>query len=282
VITAIVTTRNSARTLEACLRSVRAQEGPRPELVVVDNFSTDDTQMMGKRYSDRFEQAGPERSRQRNIGAAMASNRYLLFLDSDMVLPGGILMECLEECAKGSEAVIIPEISFGLGYWTACKALERSCYPGDDTIESPRFIDRQLFDQVSGFDEQLWGGEDWDLTARLRERGARMSRIKTALLHDEGKLTLLGAMRTKYYYGRSMPIYIRKHPDLARRQLKLLRPAFFKHLDLLARRPWLTVGMFTLKTCEVLSGAFGTAVAWRGSTPSTRGASQHAAGDHES
>jgi glycosyltransferase involved in cell wall biosynthesis len=232
-------------------------------LVVVDNFSADNTAAIARRYADQFQQAGPERSRQRNLGAAIAATEFLLFVDSDMVLTPGIPVECLDRVRAGDRAVIIPEISVGGGYWSACKALERSCYVGDDTLEAPRFIDRRLFEDLSGFDERLWAGEDWDLTARIRERGDQIGRIQTALIHDEGKLSLVGAMRTKYYYGKSMPLYIRKHRSLARSQLKLLRPAFFKRRDLLMRRPWLTIGMFTLKSCEILSGGLGTLMNWR-------------------
>ena len=35
--------------------------------------------------------------------------------------------------------VVIPERSFGEGYWTAVKTLERDCYLGDETI--PSFAD---------------------------------------------------------------------------------------------------------------------------------------------
>src|SRR5689334_8255235 len=99
-VSVIVPTRNSAATLEACLRSVLAQTEP-VELLVVDNFSTDATPAIGRALASTFEQAGPERSRQRNVGAARASGAYLLFVDSDMVLPPSLAAECLERSAQG-------------------------------------------------------------------------------------------------------------------------------------------------------------------------------------
>jgi glycosyltransferase involved in cell wall biosynthesis len=259
----VVTTRNSAKTLEACLRSVRNQTVPRLTVVVVDNFSRDGTPTIGRRLADRFEQAGPERSRQRNLGAGMTSGTYLLFLDSDMVLQPSVVEECLAETGRGAGAVIIPEVSAGEGYWAACKALERSCYVGDDTIEAPRFIKRRVFDELAGFDEELTGEEDWDLAVRIRQSGARVGRTKTPLWHDEGRLTLGETMRAKYYYGRTMRQYMRKQPEAARSQLRLFRPAYFRHLDLLARRPWLTAGMFLMKTSEIAAGGLGVLAGWR-------------------
>src|SRR5439155_24891828 len=97
----------------------------------------------------------------------MASGNFLLLIDSDMVLQPQIVDECLSAVLRGAQAVIVPEVSIGEGYWSACKALERSCYVGDDAIEAPRFVQRQIFADVNGFDEELTGGEDWDLAARI-------------------------------------------------------------------------------------------------------------------
>jgi len=255
----IVPTRDSAATLEACLRSIREQTVP-VELVVVDNFSSDATPDVARRFASIFQQAGPERSRQRNLGAVRAGGAYLLFVDSDMVLPRSAVAECLEQAALGFRAAIIPEVSSGRGFWAAAKALERACYVGDDSIEAARFFERGLFQELGGFDEALTGEEDWDLTARVRERGLPIARTPTPLTHDEGALRLRETMRTKFYYGRTMARYMAKHRGATRAQLTLFRPAFRRHADLLRAHPVLTAGMVAMKTCEAAAGAFGTAV----------------------
>ena len=253
----IVTTRNSGLTLEACLRSIQQQTTP-VELIVVDNFSTDDTPAIARRYATRFEQAGPERSRQRNLGAGLATGAFLLFIDSDMVLAPNTVAECLEQARAGMRAVIVPEVSEGEGFWAACKALERATYVGDDSIEAARFIEARLFIELGGFDEELTGEEDWDLTARIRQRGIAIGRTATPLVHDEGRLKLRETMRTKFYYGRTMARYLRKHPRAARSQMRLFRPAFFRNRRLLQAQPLRTLGMLAMKTCEVGAGALGT------------------------
>ena len=255
----IVTTRNSAATLEACLKSVQQQTVP-VTLIVVDNFSTDGTPAIARRYASDFLQAGPERSRQRNLGAAMAAGTFPLFVDSDMVLAPSTVAESLEQAKAGFRAVIVPEVSEGQGFWAACKALERACYVGDDTIEAARFIEKGLFDELGGFDEELTGEEDWDLTARIRARGLPAGRSRTPLIHDEGRLRLGETMRTKFYYGRTMARYLRKHPRTARSQARLFRPAFFRNRRLLRAQPLRTAGMFAMKSGELGAAALGTVI----------------------
>jgi glycosyltransferase involved in cell wall biosynthesis len=256
---AIVTTRNSAATLEACLKSIR-QQTVAVTLIVVDNFSTDGTPAIAQRYATDFLQAGPERSRQRNLGATMAAGTFLFFVDSDMVLAPSTVAECLEQAQAGFRAVIVPEVSEGQGFWAACKALERACYVGDDTIEAARFMEKGLFHELGGFDEELTGEEDWDLTARIRARGLSVGRSRTPLIHDEGRLRLSETMRTKFYYGRTMARYLRKHPRTARSQARLFRPAFFRNRRLLRAKPLRTVGMFAMKSGELGAAALGTVI----------------------
>src|ERR1700694_2047383 len=110
MVSAIVTTRNSAATLEACLSSIRKQTHPEVELIVVDNGSTDATVEIASRYADSVVQVGPERSAQRNHGARLATGAQLLFIDSDMELAPDVVADCLATLeSTGMPAVIIPE-----------------------------------------------------------------------------------------------------------------------------------------------------------------------------
>lgn len=260
LVSAIVPTRNSGRTLWACLESLRAQTHEPLELVVVDNGSTDDTVRIGETLADLVLSKGPERSAQRNEGARRASGSCFLFVDSDMVVEPRVVAECVSLAASGAGAVVIPETSFGEGYWARCKALERSCYVGDELIEAARFFARGVFEACGGFDEELPAGpEDWDLHERVRADGAAIARTSALIHHDEGALRLGGLARKKYYYGRAMADYRRKHPELARRQLSVVRPAFVRHWRRLAADPLPAAGMVVMKTCEYASGGAGIA-----------------------
>jgi glycosyltransferase involved in cell wall biosynthesis len=261
MVTVVVPTRNSARTLEACLSSIRAQTYPDVEIVVVDNHSRDATQTIGRRLSDRFATTGPERSAQRNHGAALAAGSHLFFVDSDMVLSPAVLQECVE-LADRADAIVIPEESFGEGFWARCKTLERRCYLGDESIEAARFFSREIFDRAAGYDEQLAAGEDWDLHERVRAAGGRFARTNALIHHDEGRLRLSALMAKKFRYGTAMRPYLAKHPELARSQLRLVRPAFVRNRHDLLGDPVTALGVIAMKSAEAAAGAAGLVRAW--------------------
>lgn len=252
-VSAVVTTRNEAANIVRCLASVRAQTIP-VELIVVDNGSTDGTAELAAPFADVVLQHGPERSSQRNAGAEIASGEYLLFLDADMELAPNVVEECLQVASAGADAVTIPERSVGDGLWSAAKALERACYLGDDSIEAPRFFTRASFDRHGGYDEKLTGPEDWDLPARMRV-SERVGRVRAEITHHEGRLTIAGLARKKFYYGKSFAAYARRHPQLMRRQV--VRIAFFREWRRLAAQPGLAAVMVFMKTIEYASGGAG-------------------------
>lgn len=259
------------RTLRECLNSIRDQRYGDIELVVVDNGSTDGTRDVAQELASRIVDAGPERSAQRNAGAAVSSGQYLLFIDSDMVLARDVVAGCVAVAERtGAEGVIVPERSVGTGFWAACKALERSCYVGDDTIEAARFFTREAFELHGGYDEGMTGPEDFDLPARIRAAGGTIARASAEITHLEGKLRLRTTMAKKFYYGRQVGPYLRRHPALARKQLSPLRPAFLRHWRQLARRPLHGAGVVVLKLAEFAAGGAGVLLARLGERGPTR------------
>ena len=157
-------------------------------------------------------------------------------------------------------SVIIPEESFGDGFWAQCKALERSFYIGNDDIEAARFLARRTYQDLGGFDTKLVAGEDWDFSRRLRERGS-IVRIKEFIRHNEGHISLMNTLKKKYYYARHARAYLQKSHatskltantgPLHRYKLFLSRPAK------LFRNPITGLGVLFLKTYEYAAGGFG-------------------------
>lgn len=248
----VVPTRNSDRTLEACLRSLRDQVVA-CVVVVVDNHSTDDTVAIACRYADIVAVAGPERSAQRNIGAALISSPMLGFIDSDMVVDSTVVEQVTNALRRGAGGIVVPEYSFGEGLWADVRRFERSFYQGSDTIEAARFFRRDVFEDVGGFDEAMEPGpEDWDLTIRVR-KVATVTRISAAIAHDEGRPTFWNVCAKKGYYGPGYKCFVRKHGTASLSVLD--RPYLRRPWRIFAQGPRLGLGLVALKTGEAAAVA---------------------------
>lgn len=191
----------------------------------------------------------------RHRGTELTSGAVLLHLDSDMCAPPGLLAQCrhlIEE--RGLDALVIPEVSVGQGFWARCKVLEKRCHDGDASVESLRCLRRDLYDRVGGYDPTLHWAEDKDLDLRVRATGARLGTTGLALTHDEGAITLGGTMRKKAGYAATARRYAAKHPAAFAGQanpFRLVRLAVRGWR--LSRDPVLVAGLMLLKGCEFLA-----------------------------
>jgi glycosyltransferase involved in cell wall biosynthesis len=111
MITIIVVTRNRAALLEECLASLSQQQAPGDwRVLVVNNGSSDDTDLVTARYSasnPRFSailEAEPGASRARNRGATEASTPYLLYVDDECTFPDGYVALAQEIAARQQPA----------------------------------------------------------------------------------------------------------------------------------------------------------------------------------
>lgn len=246
----VVPTHNSARTIEACLRSLRDQSYP-CRIAVVDNFSTDETPMIARLQADYFLQAGPERCRQRNVGAALGPAEIVGFVDSDMALEHDVIAQVVAAVDQGSRRVTVPERSFGEGFWAAVRAAERAYYQGSQAMEAPRFFCRSVFEEAGGFDEEMDAAEDWDLDIRTRHCGPA-GRTSAMILHDEGSPSYLALCRKKAAYAAGIGAFIDKHGALALRRFAS-RTYLRRPWRLFAKQPLVGCGIVALKGGELVA-----------------------------
>ena len=260
VASVVVPTRNSIRTIRECLLSIRAQDVAGIELIVVDNFSDDGTWAVARELADIALQSGPERSAQRNAGIAHSRADWILWVDSDMVLPTDCVRVALATAdGAGASAVALPEVTVGAGYLSACRALERSCYVDDETLHNPRLMRRDLLDELDGFDERMSGPEDTSLRHQLRAAGVEVVLAPIRVVHDEGRLTLLDVLQKRVYYGRSLRTFAQAHPGALREQgLGTLR-AFWRQRRRLLADPPHAIGMLGMRAAEAAAYAVGAA-----------------------
>lgn len=247
-ISIIVTTKNEEGVISNLLESISIQTYKNYELIVVDNNSTDATILIAKKYKAKTYIKGPERSVQRNFGVKKATGDYVLILDADMVLTKNVLKELSK--IKDPMAVV-PEKSYGEGFFVIFKIFERELYEKESSIEAPRYFSRDVFLKYGGYDENITGPEDYDLPLRIKKDGNKCSRIKSYILHNEKRFNPIMSAKKKFYYASRSGAYASRHKEMIISQGNLVfRPIFFKKWKKMVKNPLLSLGMLIVKSIE--------------------------------
>lgn len=263
MVSIIITTKNEIDVIKRLIESIKNQSYQKIEIILVDNHSIDGTSEVVRRMGIQVYSFGPERSVQRNIGAKKSSGKYLMILDADMVLQKDVVKDCVAELEKNPDigGVVIPEQSIGENFWEKVKAFERSFYnlEGDGIIEAARFLTREAFEKVGGFDTSITGPEDWDFSENVKKMGFKIGRIKSKIYHYERIPSILTLAKKKYYYALRSHRYLQKNniSIFSPKTIYFLRPVFYLNWRILLNNPLLTIGLFLMLTLEQIAGVLG-------------------------
>jgi GT2 family glycosyltransferase len=121
-------------------------------------------------------------SHARNVGAAHARNGWLLFLDADVQPPPDLIDLFFSEPIDDKVGAITGDIAgipdtrtLAARYGTARNFLGQRSHvmnPFRPRASSANLLVRRAaFDQIHGYTEGIWAGEDTDLTWRLQDHG---------------------------------------------------------------------------------------------------------------
>ena len=259
LVSVIVPAWNSAAYIVACLQSLKKQTYKNMEVIVVDNNSSDDTVKLAKDYTDKVYSKGPERSAQVNYGAQIAKGKYLYRVDSDFVLEPDVIAQCVEKCEKENlDGIAVHNTSAeGLGFWADVRKYERNTYIDDDLIVAVRFFTKESWKKINGFDETLYGPEDYDFHNRFVSSGFKWGRIKAIERHLGEPKSIKDIWSKHYFYGKHMVAYFSKHPKLAAQQFNPIRGSYLRHLQILLTHPTIFVGLVVMTVVKFTAGGLG-------------------------
>jgi cellulose synthase/poly-beta-1,6-N-acetylglucosamine synthase-like glycosyltransferase len=187
-VSVIIPTHDRAHVVGDAIDSVLGQTCRDFEVIVVDDGSTDDTGEVVGRYAAsntgrvvclRQENAGAPAAR--NAGMRAASSDYVTFLDSDdLYLPrrlevGVGLLEAnpefgasyVDQRTVGADGSVLLESRIHRYGGAASGWILPALLRGDLIQTNTITIRRHVLEQVGGFDEKLWSGQDTDLWWRL-------------------------------------------------------------------------------------------------------------------
>lgn len=256
MISVIVNTKDEEKNIGNCLQAIRQQNfaSEEIEIIVVDNNSTDKTKEIALRYTDKVFDKGPERSAQKNFGVEKAQGQWFVHLDADMIISQDVLKECMEKVEKNPDivALFFPEKVLGNSFFSKVRNFERSFYNAT-VVDGVRFIKKDAFLQINGFDENMYACEDWDLTKRIKQQG-KVDIIQAVLYHNEAEFSVKKYLSKKGYYTQNMSVYLEKwkdDPDL-KKQFGIYYRFFGIFVEngkwkKLLSHPWLAAGMYFLR-----------------------------------
>jgi glycosyltransferase involved in cell wall biosynthesis len=226
LVSVIIPTYNSSRTLSQCLESIRDQSYNHIETIIVDRFSEDETERIARKFKTILLKKGPERSVQKNHGAQLARGIFLYFVDSDFILERDTISRCVKTC-EDLDGVSTINYSVGSGIWGKSIALQERFLAHDPTIQTVRFIRKKVFLALGGFDKSLVIGEDLDLYARLLGGKFRVGNANAIEWHMGEPETLKDISRRSFYYGKAARSFFSKRGTSGVRQLSPFKAGLF-------------------------------------------------------
>lgn len=222
-VSVVVPVFNGEATIEACVASLLSQEhlSSAPEIIVVDNGSTDGTDRILRSFESVrvLREAIRGSAAARNTGVRAATGSVVAFIDADAAAERdwlAALLGALREpdvgivggailCRRGGNRIE----RFGERIHDQRRAIEEERPPYVDACNwaSPRSV---LID-AGLFDETLLRAQDVDLSWRIHRRGGRLVYAPHAVVRHHNERTLSGLVHEGYVHGRHGVTLGRKH-----------------------------------------------------------------------
>lgn len=259
LVSIVIPTCNSSKTIEQCLESIRNQTYSHIEIIIADNKSSDSTRRIARCFTRKIYVKGPERAAQLNFGIRKARGKYIYRVDSDFVVEPDVVRQCIDLCErKHLDGVAVHNTSAdGLGFWADVRKLERNTYVDDTLIVAVRFFTKKAWAAVGGLDETLYGPEDYDFHNRFIAKGFKWGRIKAIERHLGEPKTLGEIFNKHFWYGKQMLFYFQKHPSVSLQQFNPIRLSYIRHIQVFLEHPLLTLGLITMTFTKFFAGGLG-------------------------
>ncbi|MDE5607935.1 MAG: glycosyltransferase [Muribaculaceae bacterium] len=240
VIVPVYNRRDEVREL---LESLSCQEYKDFEVIIVEDGSTDPCCDIADRYASTLNlkyiyKENEGRSIARNVGIEASEGRYLIFFDSDCVIPPQYFREltkalqsCPLDCFGGPDAAHVSfsdtqkAINFAMTSFLTTGGIRGGRIKFEKFV--PRTFNtgfsREVYERVGGFREMF--SEDIDMSTRIKNAGFSVGLIREAFVYHKRRVDFKKFLRQVYVFGMSRITLKLLYPD----SLKIVHtlPALF-------------------------------------------------------
>lgn len=214
-ISVVIVAKNAEIKLKECLDSV--QRNNPAEIIIVDGLSTDRTVEIAREYTHRiYSDEGKGLGYARQLGAEQATQEYISYVDSSVVLTEGALKTMLAELrGSGYVSVNATEMSKAKhsSYWDWAQEKQEwysvNRRPDIVHLSTRACLLRREVILKYGFDTSERYLDDIDLAIRL-ERDGYKSGISSAIFYRYHRADLKSFVRHCFFAGQVETRYIRK------------------------------------------------------------------------
>jgi glycosyltransferase involved in cell wall biosynthesis len=190
-VSVVIPVRNGVATIRRTVDSALAQEPERPEVIVVDDGSTDATPRILGSYGEQIKflrqsNRGPSAARNAGAAAARTDSEYLTFLDADDVLLPSMVQTLTDELDAASSVAlafcdVVPvddydnelDVNFIDESSAHAPTMDELLTRWWPILTSAAVMRRSAFESAGGFDENFTrpGFEDPYMWLTMREQG---------------------------------------------------------------------------------------------------------------
>ena len=219
LISVIVTIRNEEHHIRGLLDSLVVQEGPL-EVLVVDAFSTDDTQSIVRQYGEKHPFVklfvrGGTRGEGRNFGIQEAEGEAVAFIDGDCVADPSWLKNIRSDMLAGHEIVAGRTVRKGRGSFASLSRVELFYQGVDLTFPSCNLAYKTgVVREAGAFDIMFRTAEDIDLNYRAVRNGHKIFYDENVVVDHHERDTIVAFLKQAFWNGYGRKQLTLKHGRL--------------------------------------------------------------------
>ncbi|MDR0754325.1 MAG: glycosyltransferase [Prevotellaceae bacterium] len=223
----VVPVLNRPNEIRELLESLSQQTDKDFEIIIMEGQSIQPSDEICKEYSKRLDIKYIQnqilsRSIRRNFGIEAATGNYVIFFDSDCILPPQYietlrkhLNENYSDCFGGIDSAneSFTTLQKAINYSMTSTFTTGGIRGGTGKNFLPRAFNmgfsKEVYEKVGGYDDII--GEDIDLSMRIKDAGFSVRPIKEAFVYHKRRLTLKKFYRQTYTFGCARIVFASRH-----------------------------------------------------------------------